>query len=980
MIRPRLGVLAVILAGGPLPVLAQSVTTGALSVAVLDASGAPVVAAAVRIASGQIEKSALTGADGKAFFPLLNPGGWRVSATKTGLNMPSQNVSLAINETHLVNLRGVKENSATVEVVGINRTVDMATTTSGSSLALDTIDALPKGRDVSTLIFLAPGVAGSGFTQGGLNVSINGASGAENSWSVDGLSSTDFRYGGRGTSLNTDFVDQVDIQTGGFKPEFSAMGGVFNVLTKSGTNDFRGSLSLSITPSAFNPAPKSTNFSLEPPATYGADTAFWAGGALVKDRLFYSVGAYGNFSKQAPQKNASGFTSDEADIQDQQYFVKINAYVTPSQQITANVMHTSSRFKIDHDVPRSQGNNVAYPQTLYIFGDAELGRTTDYNTNGASIGYDWSIADNLFLTAKLGRSGIVNPTEPVAPNVPSVYDRHWFQGANGNQAVAGGGAGTLPSFLTDTTNVYHRGGFGLYTREYNTTRQGNLSLTWVLGNHSLKFGYSRLESSYQFWENVSGDHRFTIDKNGGRLRDRVIQNDATVRSAYNAYFLQDTWQLNPHLNVFYGFRAETQDQFDGNGRKFLSFTASQALQPRIGFTYDAKGDGSSKLFGNYAIYYENMPQRLALREFTSEYFKEKRYNSPTYGGTHTGQYVYGPNGGNVGTFVAGFFDALVEYDKAFQFPPIQDGVKPPKREEIQLGYQRSWGNGWSGGLTFKYRMLKDPLEDSNFVDAAGNPLADRNGHVDNTGFAVLWNIGSNLKYFNPHDGVTYDYTGVDLIFPKGYNKYRALEFTLEKKSDRAYFSASYVLSRMEGNYQGLISSSNGQPDANITASFDLWPYVGTGLLPLDHTHTVKLYGTYKFNLGKMPCSAGANFVLQTGSPISHFDDGTATFGDGNSDFGGYGNSTPVNFQLGQFGRRPTATRLDLHLETEISFSAKVKLSPYVDVLNAYNDRSSTYSLEQITDSGASVNPTGYLDSPVTWQSGRSVRIGARLRF
>ena len=110
---------------------------------------------------------------------------------------------------------------------------------------MEDIAAIPKGRDMSSLAFFTPGVADSGVTQFGAQAaqspSINGASGAENSYVLDGLATTDFRKGFQGSSMKTDFIDQFEVQTGGFRPEFSALGGVINAVTKSGSNDYKGS-------------------------------------------------------------------------------------------------------------------------------------------------------------------------------------------------------------------------------------------------------------------------------------------------------------------------------------------------------------------------------------------------------------------------------------------------------------------------------------------------------------------------------------------------------------------------------------------------------------------------------------------------------------------------------------------------------------------------------------------------------------------
>lgn len=961
--RKHLSGLALLIAGASLPAFSQSITTGALSVVVRDAAGAPVAGAMVRITSGQIQKSLTTGSDGKVVFSLLTPGAWRVQVSKGDLSHSDSNVAISINETRSLPVSLVPA-SATVEIVSAASTVDTTSTTTGATLSLDTITAVPKGRDVATLINLSPGVSSGGFSSNGLDTSINGASGAENSWNIDGLSSTDFRYGGRGASLPTDFVEQVDVQTGGYKPEYSALGGVFNVVTKTGGNDFTGTLSASTTPTGLQPGPKRTVFTEEASQTGSTDLAVWVGGALIKDKLFYSLGAYGNFTKTPGQTNFSGFSSDDAKGTTQQYFLKINWYLSENQNLVFNLTHNGNETKQDHASPNG-------------FGNAEVGATVDYNTNGASITYNWNITPNLFLDANLGQSRIINFTDPTAKNIPVIYDRHWFQGATANQSVPGGGAGTLPSYLTDDTTIYQRGGFGLYSHENNVAKQGNVNLTWIVGSHTLKAGFSDVESVYQLAEDITGDHRYTIDRSGGRLRDRIIRNDASVRAVYRAYYLQDTWQIGTGFNLFYGFRAEDQDQFSGAGKKFLSFKASDYVQPRIGFTWDPNKDGKSKLFGSYAIYYEAVPQRLAIREFTSEYFVESRYNSVDVGGT--GNYVYSTaNMNSPGTYTAGAPDAVVNYGAAFQNPPVQDNIKLPRRQEFQLGYQKTFQNGWTAGATVKYRKLENVIEDSVFYNAAGGELVDRNGISDPNEPAVLWNPGSTLQYTN--GGVHYDFTGIDTLYPKAFNKYRALELTLEKKSDRYFFSANYTLSRLEGNYQGLVSSSNGQPDANITASFDFWPYVGTGILPLDHTHTLKLYGSYRFDVANHGLIVGANFFAQTGNPISHFDDGTATFGSSAYDFGGYGNDTPVDLKLGQFGRRPTTTKLDLHAEMEFKFSAKMGLTPFIDVFNVYNSRPVTATVEQLTDSGGSPQPAGYADSATAWQIGRSFRFGAKLRF
>ena len=125
-----------------------------------------------------------------------------------------------------------------VTVVATAASMDLTTTQTGSTLQMDTLSAVPLQRNFNELIQMAPGTI-TGGTMGG--ASIAGASALENNFIIDGLDTTDYRLGFQGSSMPTDFIDQVEVQTGGFRPEFSALGGVVNAITKSGSNQFVGS-------------------------------------------------------------------------------------------------------------------------------------------------------------------------------------------------------------------------------------------------------------------------------------------------------------------------------------------------------------------------------------------------------------------------------------------------------------------------------------------------------------------------------------------------------------------------------------------------------------------------------------------------------------------------------------------------------------------------------------------------------------------
>lgn len=952
----RMGSLTLMLVGVGPAVMAQSATTGAIQVTVTDASGKPVEGTTVRLASGQIARTLVTGPDGRVSFGLLNPGAWQVGASRSGMTAPVQTLLLSVGETKSIGMKLAKEATATVEVVASGTSIDQTATSTGSSFSLDKIDTVPKGRDMSTMALLTPGVTSGGFASGnsggsgGLDISINGASGAENSYSVDGLKTNDMRYGGRGLSLVSDFIDQVDIQTGGFKPESSALGGVFNAITKSGNNATAGSSWVNFTPESLKPGPKQNKFTREDPSSTEYDLGAWLGGAFVKDIFFYSVGV--NYTQRTvpATSNLGGDAVSKFEFPAVQYFAKFNWYLRPEHQLSLSMFGTNGTDKHPTSAPSASQADGR--------GTANFGLNTDNSTSSFSLAYDGSLTSSLSLSLKAGQFKIDTKQHPLDDSNPLVLDTLWYSPA---------GPGNVPAL---DGLIYARGGFGLNTAESNTTNQLTGDLTWVIGSHTLKAGFSNLNSEYDLEEHYSGGRRFTVDTRGGeaRLRERIISNNSVVKADYVGFYLQDSWEIQRGLTVFFGARAESQTQKDALGRTFLKFNMSDYIQPRIGFTWDVAGDGKSKLYGSYGRYYEQIPQRMAIREFSKEIFIENRY-SESYGDSH---FVYDPTASNrVGTYSG--TPTVVNYGASFQFPPVAEGLKLPQRDEIQVGYQQTFG-AWTPGIDFRYRKLTHPIEDSVITDAAGN-------NISADGIAILWNprpgsVAWTQGPASPDAGTRY--APANSLFPEAFNKYTAADLTLSYKTDVTFLNFSYTWSRLEGNYEGLVSSSNGQPDANITASWDYYPYVGTGLLPLDRTHQVKVFGQRRFAFGKSVLTLGFNFLWQSGTPNSWFDDGS-TSTPPLPDIGSYGNAIPKNGKIGDQGRTPSDSSLDLSGNYDMAVG-RFHIAPLVQITNVLNSRKTATVVNTYTDGGGVPLPAGQFGSAVTWNPGRTCRFGLKVRF
>ncbi len=203
--------------------------------------------------------------------------------------------------------------------------------------------------------------------------------------------------------------------------------------------------------------------------------------------------------------------------------------------------------------------------------------------------------------------------------------------------------------------------------------------------------------------------------------------------------------------------------------------------------------------------------------------------------------------------------------------------------------------------------------------------------------------------------------------------FRGLELDVTHRfADRFYLLASYLYSKLEGNFDGLVNQSVGQTMPGENYDFDYIDVVPNsyGRLALDRRHQFKLSGTYAFPFG---LQAGINAFVFSGAPVS---------------ITGYAHlGYPAYLEpRGLYGELPWTYNVDLHLEYPFRFGA-VSVVPIVDVFNLTN-------VQQVTaiDQVYNTRPTGDQSPPYTnptnptfgmataWQRPRLIRLGARVSF
>ncbi len=263
-------------------------TTGRIDGRVFDPDRQALAGATVTVASPSLQgiRPFVTAADGLFRFSALAPGSYMVKAELPGFNpIEVPDVTVALDRTASLELSMTRAVKEIVLVTGEPPVIDQTDTTSGADFSPRTFQNIPTARTYQSLALAAPGVVPGGIAD---NPSVYGASAAENRYVVDGIDVTDPAFGVSASSLAFEFIQEVQVKTGGYQVDYSgALGGVINVLTKSGGNEFHGDLFGYFNSDTLQAAAR-------PTAEYGRtvgvtryDFGADAGGKLVQDELWY---------------------------------------------------------------------------------------------------------------------------------------------------------------------------------------------------------------------------------------------------------------------------------------------------------------------------------------------------------------------------------------------------------------------------------------------------------------------------------------------------------------------------------------------------------------------------------------------------------------------------------------------------------------------------------------------------------------------
>ncbi len=293
----RLAPVAVLLCAG----IASAQVTGQIVGQVTDAASGKPVAGALVIATSpalQGESTAVTDAKGEYTLTTLPPGKYKVAAQLSGYKPTERtDIVLRVGYTLRANLSIIPEAVQMEEQVvktGLAPVVNIGTAEAGTIVSKEFLSSIPTARTYENVATIAPTAQRDFY-----GISFAGASSPENNYIIDGLRVSDPALGTLGTNLLTNFVDQLDIKVGSFMPEFGySSAGIINTVTKSGGNEFHGSIWGNLTPGFFTPALPAigtngdglASYSSPYKGSYAADFGVEVGGPIVKDKLWFYAG------------------------------------------------------------------------------------------------------------------------------------------------------------------------------------------------------------------------------------------------------------------------------------------------------------------------------------------------------------------------------------------------------------------------------------------------------------------------------------------------------------------------------------------------------------------------------------------------------------------------------------------------------------------------------------------------------------------
>ena len=1027
---------------------ASAQTTGSLAGQVVDSSTQAPVAGAVIIAQGpalQGQQTAVTDSTGSFEISLLPAGVYAVVVQREGYNpFTETGLTVHLDRTIKVKLQLIPDTVqfGVMEIVAQRPVIAATSAQTGQVITREQLDLIPYGRDARD--FEAAAISVPGVQRDRYGFQINGSTSPETSVIIDGISVNDPAFGVQGTRLLQDFVQEVDVITGGYQAEYGrSLGGVINAVTKSGGNEFHGSVFANWSP--LEASRKAIGgpyaIALQRAQRYNLDFGAEVGGPIVKDKLWFFVGFAPQFVStnnrriiQAQQDDGAGSAVLDKNgnpvvievacknyVQTRtsyQFTGKLTWLLDPDHNLALALYGNPSKVSGgDPTTPRNVNGNEGvflYDQSLGSIDGAVRYHGKLFNKSmlvEATAGFHRqsgsAFSNNISPTDVGSRTGaqLQNTPQVIWREQDSLLNPLFDDGTlpdyQQGAAVVSACTPHANGFNPCPVLTYKTGGAGAIINSTLTRFVQDLKLSnffELAGHHHFKYGVNLEEDKYDVTKLYTGGQLFLAISGaapgGGVLylgRGGFGHSSAT-NPAVPA--------LEPGSTQPFAFADSTLRKVTRN------LTAAFFAQDTWSILDKVVLDAGLR------VEYQHMtPAHDPASVATTQ---DNRFTitnvMPRLG------LIWDPTGRGLSRIYASF-------GRFYEYIPLDLADRDLSLEPL-VAYATNGGScsnpkdprtcAQVGGYGFAGSAIKvDPNLQGQYADEY--QLGAEYQIYRDIAVGIGWvhkQIGRVVEDMSVDNGATYfvsnpgepgklgygGYTpsGQFVIEPRPERKYDAVTLSVNKQfGDNYLLSASYTYSYLRGNYPGLFTADYGnqQLDPNATSEYDLVAYLPNrrGRLPGDVPNSFKLNGAYVYEVDAITSvTLGASFDARQGGPSNYLSAGTPVYGAG----------SVFVLPRGSGPRLPWQTQLNLRAGIARKLNKDYTLSFSIDAFNVLNRQAATAVDQNYTyqstfpivngtikdlaylkqTSGQAVALNRNFQQPIEYQLPFSLRVGARLSF
>lgn len=959
--------------------------SGSIEGIVADPAGAIIPGATVKAESigttTAFNQTVTTDKNGYFAFPKVAPGKYEVTISNNGFSKTTWAVNVVVDKAAMMRANLVVINSPPLVTNELEESpFDETETKIDTNITKELTEKLPKGTTFTSLLKIAPNVRMEPLAGG---FQIDGASGSDNTFFIDGQEVTNFARGILNTNNDLPFelLREVQVKSTGFEAQDSgSTGGVVNVVTAGGTEQWHGNFGISFRSSKLqgNPNPILTSFGVgpgefeyfQPNKDKGTDYFPYASisGPILKDKVWGMIAYAPQISKtrrikdyfdtSSPNRSVLTTETYQATTRTEQAFARIDAQ--PFSKLRLFGTYLWNPTIADGELPAELISIGNPPITVSEY--ANRGGRVNSNLVNGQARYNplsWMLinvrAGRSFLNEKIdsyGRNGGTrfavstgSPLDPCNPgdiNIPGRTSE--CRGFNtGSNSINHLDVSTRSTFDIDADfigiNFFGRhnirGGYQINDL-YSDIDSGYANTGYVLlyyGRSIVEFtGFAVTPLPFCDFQNIpAGSNDCTL----GTARIVRIGTFGEARSENDALYAQDSWQIWNRLTVNVGLRLESEvgPSFTESSQSTeIKFGWKDKIAPRFGTAFDLFGDGKTRVFGSYGWFYDRIKHELARRSVGSSLFLDGFAQITPGRGLSPFDYTIEAMLGGRGLILGGEcpianrtgyveceLDRRVSNIPVQPFPPfaVDPTLKPMRQREYTFGLEHQIGKKFIVAGRYTRKQLDRAVEDLSVYSSAGS----EGSFIGNPGQGVACEI-STLS---------------NLPCTEAERNYDALEFHIDMRDAKYFFNATYTYSRLFGNYSGLASSDEfGRNSPNSNRFFDQ-PSAGynangvadNGRLATDRPHVFKVYGGYSLDWGnnaKHITNFSVFSTFQSGTPLT-------------TRYNLYNINSSILFGRGDLGRTEMFTETDLAASHRYKFGrdGRFTLEPFVEIRNLFDE-------------------------------------------